>query len=221
MTLEERAHFRGRRQLMSEAIMPALEDSSLPRSTFTPDQTLIATNQWKLLNIKQTTQELDLNRAPGPAERQTQMVEENPWTCPEEEGNDDIASLLDDWEHFQEDSGGAKLPVEEDRGQWNVFAEWEEYRRQNQRESTGLQFFLYCLKALAKLYWSTVWPMLDPRTLQVEHEGPMPFWKACLLIVLAAPVVTVGFVFIVQGMKVVRLMAWLLDYADDGAAIWI
>lgn len=218
---EERAHLRGRRLVLSEAILPAPEDSSLPRSTFTQDQISIAMNQWKLSNIKQTTQELDPNKAPSPAEHQTQMVEENPWVHPEEEGSDDIASLLDDWEHLQDTCPDPKLPLEEEYGEWKILTEWKEYRRQNQRESTGLQLFLYCLKALAKLYWSTVWPMLDPRTLQVEHDGPMPFWKACLLIVLAAPMMTVGFVVIVQGVKIVRLMAWLLDYADDGAAIWI
>lgn len=221
MAQEERAHLRGTRFLISEAFMPAREDSSSPRSTFTQDQTIIATNQWKLSNTKQMTQQLDLNRAPSPAERQTQMVEENPWTFPEEEGSDDIASLLDEWEHFQDSCPEVKLLTEGGCGEWKLFTEWEEYRRQNQKESTGLQFFLYCIKGLAKLYWSTVWPMLDPRTLQVEHDGPMPFWKACLLIVLAAPVVTVGFVAIVQGMRIVRLVAWLLDYADDGAAIWI
>ncbi|KAL6898212.1 hypothetical protein GGI43DRAFT_423742 [Trichoderma evansii] len=221
MAQEERAHLRGRRLLMSEAMMPAQEDSSLPKSTFTQGQALIATNQWKLSNTKQMTQELNLNTLPSTAERQTHMVEENPWAYPEEEGSDNIASLLDDWEHFQDSCPDAKLPVGQDGGEWKIFTEWEEYWRQNQRESTGLQFFLYCLKSLAKLYWSTVWPMLDPRTLQVEHDGPMPFWKACLLIVLAAPVVTVGFVVIAQGIKIVRLVAWLLDYADDGAAIWI
>lgn len=218
---EERAYLRGRRLVLSEAILPAPEDSSLPRSTFTQDQISIAMNQWKLSNIKQTTQELDPNKASSPAEHQTQMVEENPWVHPEEEGSDDIASLLDDCEHLQDTCPGPRLPLEEEYGEWKIFTEWKEYRRQNQRESTGLQLFLYCLKALAKLYWSTVWPMLDPRTLQVEHDGPMPFWKACLLIVLAAPMMTVGFVVIVQGVKIVRLMAWLLDYADDGAAIWI
>ncbi|UKZ59962.1 uncharacterized protein TrAtP1_001251 [Trichoderma atroviride] len=218
---EERAHLRGRRLLLSEAIMPAPEDSSLPRSTFIQDQISITTNQWKLSNINQTTQEPNPNKASSPTEHQTQMVEENPWVHPEEEGSDDIASLSDDWEHLQGTRLDPKLPLEEDCGEWKIFTEWKEYRRQNQRESAGLQLFLYCLKTLAKLYWSTVWPMLDPRTLQVEHDGPMPLWKACLLIVLAAPMMTVGFVVIVQGMKLVRLMAWLLDYADDGAAIWI
>jgi hypothetical protein len=218
---EERAHLRGGRLLLSETIMPAPENSSLPRSTFTQDQMSIATNQWKLLNIKQMAQELDINKAPSPVEQQTQMVEENPWVYPEEEGSDDIASHSSDWGHLQDTHLEVKLPTEEDYGEWKIVTEWKEYHRQNRRESTGLQFVLYCLKALAKLYWSTVWPMLDPRTLQVEHDGPMPFWKACLLIVLAAPMITVGFVVIVQGMKLVRLMAWLLDYADDGAAIWI
>lgn len=218
---EERAHLRGRRLLLSETIMPAPEDSSLPRSTFTQDQILIAMNQWKLSNIQQMAQELSLNITPSPSEHQTQTVEENPWLHLEEEGSDDIASLLDDWEHLQDTCPDAKLPVEEDCGEWKMFTEWKEYRRQNQTECTGWQVFLYCLKALAKLYWSTVWPMLDPRTLQVEHDGPMPLWKACLLVVLAAPIMTIGFVVIVQGMKVVRLMTWLLDYADDGAAIWI
>ncbi|KAL7921635.1 hypothetical protein ACQKWADRAFT_321234 [Trichoderma austrokoningii] len=221
--LEEKgAHLRGRRLLMSEGIMPALEDNSLLRSTFTQDHISLATNQWKLSNTKQTAQDLDLSKAPGPAEQQTQM-EENPWIRPEREGSDDIASLLDDWEHDQDCCPDTKLEGEEEYGnEWKTLAEWKEYQRQNQKESTtGWQVFLYCLKALAKLYWSTVWPMLDPRTLQVEHDGPMPLWKACLLIVLAAPVMSVGFVVIVQGMKLVRLLAWLLDYADDGAAIWI
>lgn len=220
-TMQERAHLRGRRLLLSEAILPAPEDNSLPRSTFTQDQISIAMKQWKLSNIRQTTQELDPNKAASPAEDQTQMVEENPWIHPEKEGSDDIASLLDDWEHLQDTYPDPKLPLEENWGEWKIITEWKEYRRQNQGEPTALQLFLYCLKALAKLYWSTVWPMLDPRTMQVEHDGPMPFWKACLLIVLAAPMVTVGFVVIVQGMKIVRLMAWLLNYEDDGAAIWI
>lgn len=218
---EERAHLQGRRLLLSEAILPAPKDSSLPKSTFTQDPISIAMNQWTLSNVEQTTQELGHNKAPSPAEHRTQMVEENPWVHPEQEGSDDIASLLDDWEHLVNNCPDPKLSPEEDCGEWKVITEWKEYRRQNQKELTRLQLFLYCLKTLAKLYWSAVWPMLDPRTLKVEHDGPMPFWKACLLIVLAAPVMTVGFVVIVQGIKIVRLMAWLLNYEDDGAAIWI
>jgi hypothetical protein len=213
-TQPEGGHLQGRR--MPEATMPAPEDSLSHKSTFTQDHTLPATDQWKLSVLKQMAQQLDLNRALSPAGRQTETVVENHWPCPEEEeGDDDIASLLKGWKRQRDSCFDAKLQLEKEP------SKREEHQRQNQDESTGPQQFLWCVKALAHLYWTTVWPMLDPRTLQVEHEGPMPFWKACLLIVLATPAVTLGFVVIVQGMKFVKLIAWLLDYADDGSAIWI
>ncbi|KAM0250007.1 hypothetical protein ACHAQJ_008814 [Trichoderma viride] len=214
MTQLEGGHLQGRR--IPEAAMPAPEDSLLRKSTFTQDHTSLTTDQWKLSIFKRITQRWDLNRSLNPAEGQTEIVaEENHRPFPEEEDDDDIASLLEDLKRHQDSCFDAKLLLKKES------SEWREQQCQKQDESTGLQQFLQCVKALAQLYWSTVWPMLDPRTLQIEHEGPMPFWKACLLIVLAAPAVTLGFVIIVQGMKLVKLMAWLLDYADDGSAIWI
>lgn len=191
--------------------MLALEDNLLRKSTFIQDQALQAANQCKNPSVaSQRRQQLILERELSLVDRQMQMLSlpEEHSVYPKHEDEDDTESRLEGRTPNRTDSLSPRLR-ENDGAEWEV-----------QGEAAGLQHFLRCLKTLAQLYWSTVWPMLDPRTLRVEHDGPMPFWKACLLIALAAPAVALGFAVAVQGIKFVMLMAWLLNYVDDGSAIW-
>ncbi|KAH6607769.1 hypothetical protein Trco_004082 [Trichoderma cornu-damae] len=201
-TQTEGARLQGERTL--EAAMPAAAESLLRKSTSTQDHASQVPSRWKKLRATgQETQSSIPRKGPSPADPEMEMpnlAAENRRVCPREDDDgddgDDTQGLWEMWTLDEEEGPNARLEEQDDGGR-------------------GLQHFLRCVKALARLYWSTVWPMLDPRTLQIEHEGPMPLWKACLLILLTAPAVALGFVVLVQGAKTVMFMAWLLDYAGQ------
>ncbi|KAL7949943.1 hypothetical protein V8C42DRAFT_361030 [Trichoderma barbatum] len=199
-----------------KAAMLAPENSLLRKSTFTRVQTLqLANQQKKSSEAGQELQQLMAEKEPSLVDHQTQMLSllEKHQVCPEYEDEDDTENLLSKYRKLDKDKPlEPKLEETDD-------AEWDD--QEEQEEPAQLRQFLRFLKAWAQLYWSTVWPILDPRTLRVEHEGPMPLWKACLLIVLAAPAVALGLVVAIQGTKFVFFMAWLLNYVDDGSAIWV
>ncbi|EHK20365.1 uncharacterized protein TRIVIDRAFT_224085 [Trichoderma virens Gv29-8] len=202
--------WQGRRSV--KAIMMAPEESSLRKSTFIQDQTLQAANQSKNLSAaSQDTQQLVPESETSLADHQVQTHSppEKHRVSPEHGGEDDTESLLPEDQKLETKALNTRPGEKSDD------------KLEAEEQLTELQRFLPYLKTWAQLYWSTVWPILDLRTLRVPHEGPMPLWKACLLIVLATPAVGLGFVAVVQGMKFVMFVAWLLDYsADDESAIW-
>ncbi|UKZ73603.1 hypothetical protein TrVFT333_001251 [Trichoderma virens FT-333] len=210
MQLGERL-WQGRRSV--NAIMMAPEESSLRKSTFIQDQTLQTTNQSKNLSeASQDTQQLvpESETSLADHQMQTHSPPEKHRVGPEHGGEDDTESLLPEDQKLDETKALNTRPGEKSDNKLDA-----------EGQLTELQHFLRYLKTWAQLYWSTVWPILDPRTLRVPHEGPMPLWKACLLIVLATPAVGLGFVVVVQGMKFAMFVAWLLDYSvDDESAIW-
>ncbi|KAL6881434.1 hypothetical protein J3F83DRAFT_765615 [Trichoderma novae-zelandiae] len=193
--------------------MLAQDDSSLRRSTSTQDQTLLATTPCKRpLITSQEMHESMLERESSLADDPTQMLDRpgrRHRLCPENQDEDDTENPLPKDRNLEETDAADTRPGDEDD------AEVVE-----QEKAAGLEGLVQCLRTLARLYWSAVWPILDPRTLRVEHEGPMPFWKACLLIVLATPAVAVGFVVAVEGVKFVLFLTWLMSYVDDGLAVW-
>ncbi|TFB03695.1 hypothetical protein CCMA1212_004225 [Trichoderma ghanense] len=191
--------------------MLAQDDSSLHKSTSIRDHTLLATTPCKKpLITSQGLQELLIEREPNLAGDQMQMHDRSEkHRCPENQDEDDTGDRLQrEWNRNETDALATRPRNEDD-------AEQEE-----QDKATGRERLLEGLKTLGRLYWSTVWPILDPRTLRVEHEGPMPFWKACLLIVLAVPAVAVGYVVAVQAVRFAVFLVWLMSYVDDELALW-
>lgn len=196
--------------------MLAQDDSSLHKSTFIQGPTLLASTPCKRSSItSQDLQELVMGRelmgtVAKLAGDQTQMhdrLEEH--RCPENRDEDDTEDRLPKDRNLNESDAPDTKPGDVDK------ADSEE-----QNKATGWERLLGCLEAWGRLYWSTVWPILDPRTLRVEHDGPLPFWKACLLIALAVPAAAVGYVVVVQAVRLVVFLVWLLSYVDDGVAVW-
>lgn len=199
-----------RNRHLAKLAMLAQGDSSLHRSTFIQGQTLLATTpcntsliQDQYMQKSAMERELDLI---GVQRQIHDRLEKHRHSENQDEG--DIEDRLQrGWTLDDTDTP--------DEGSQEDNAGLEE-----QEKITRLERLLGNLKTLARLYLSTVWPMLDPRTLRVEHEGPMPFWKACLLMVLAVPAAAVGYVVAVQAVKLLFLLVWLMDYVEDGLAVW-
>ncbi|KAL7821035.1 hypothetical protein V8C26DRAFT_392309 [Trichoderma gracile] len=191
--------------------MLAQDDSSLHRSTFTQGPTFLATTPCKRSfttsqDLVELVTEGELILAGDPFQMQGRPGEH--W-YPENQDEDDTEDPLQrNWNLDDTDALGTQ-PGDEDKA-----------RSGEQDKTAGSKRLLECLKAWGRLYWSTVWPILDPRTLRVEHDGPLPFWKACLLIALAVPAAAVGYVVAVQAVRLVCLLVWLMSYVDDGLAVW-
>ncbi|OTA04117.1 hypothetical protein A9Z42_0046860 [Trichoderma parareesei] len=212
----ESAEDRLRNRRLIRLAMLAQDDSSLHRSTFIQGQTLVTTTPCKRSSI--TSQDLqDLVRVTelmGTVAKlagdQTQMHDRpEEHRCPENRDEDDTEDRLPKDRNLNESDALDTKPWDMDKAD-----------SEKQDRATGWERLLECLKTWGRLYWSTVWPILDPRTLRVEHDGPLPFWKACLLIALAVPAAAVGYVVVVQAVRLVVFLVWLLSYVDDGVAVW-
>ncbi|KAL7915737.1 hypothetical protein GGI35DRAFT_485284 [Trichoderma velutinum] len=200
-------------RLTATAVMPVTEDDSLHKSTFTQGQVLQAANQGKNSSVaNQEVQQLVTEKGTNPADHQMQvhnLPEENR-VHQEHKDEDDTESLLLKKTNPDETKSLDVESKEKDD---------DELEDEDEEDPISLQHFLRYLKDWIWLYWETVWPMLDPRTLRVEHEGPMPWWKACLLIGLTAPAVALAHVVIVQMLRFVMFLVRLREFVDDGSAI--
>ncbi|PNP52858.1 hypothetical protein THARTR1_06699 [Trichoderma harzianum] len=207
-------HWQDRRT--AKATMPAPEDDLLRKSTFTQGRMLQAVNRGKNKNpsaANQEMQQLATEKGANPVDRQMQIhnLPEEHRVYQEHQDEDDAASRL-----LKEVSPDEAKALDAAAGEQD---DDELEDEEEAEELTPLQQFLRYLRALMRLYWATVWPMLDPRTVRVAHDGPMPWWKACLLIALTVPAAALAYVVVVQGTRFVMFMAWLLDFVDDESAI--
>ncbi|KAL6795588.1 hypothetical protein J3E68DRAFT_450494 [Trichoderma sp. SZMC 28012] len=196
------SHWQDRRT--AKATMPAPEDDLLRKSTFTQGQMLQAVNQ--------EMQRLATEKEANPADLQMQIhkLPEDHRVYQEHQDEDDTESLLLKRANPDE----AKALNAESKGNDD-----DELEEAEEEELTPLQQFLRYLKLWIRLYWATIWPILDPRTMGVAHDGPMPLWKALLLIALTVPTAALAYVVVVQGTRFVMFMAWLLEFVDDESAI--
>ncbi|PTB61147.1 hypothetical protein M431DRAFT_527108 [Trichoderma harzianum CBS 226.95] len=204
-------HWQDRRT--AKATMPAPEDDSLRKSTFTQGQMLQDMNQCKNPSAaNQEMQQLVTEKEANPVDHQTQIHNppEEHRVYQEHQDEDGTESLLPKEANTDE----AKVPNAKPEGNGHNELEDEEGE-----ELTPLQQFLRYLKIWIRLYWATIWPILDPRTMGVAHDGPMPWWEALLLIALTVPAAALVYVVVVQGTRIVMFMAWLLEFVDDESAI--
>ncbi|KAH0532233.1 hypothetical protein TsFJ059_000955, partial [Trichoderma semiorbis] len=204
-------HWQDRRT--AKATMPVPEDDSLRKSTFTLDQMLLALNQGKSPSAaNQEMQQLGTEKGANPVDHQMQIHNppEEHRVYQERQDEDDTESLLPKEANPDEAKVPDAEPVEKDD---------DELEDEDEEGLTPLQQFLRYLKVWIRLYWATIWPILDPRTMGVAHDGPMPWWKALLLIALTVPAVALVYVVVVQGTRFVLFMAWLLEFVDDEFAI--
>ncbi|OPB38083.1 hypothetical protein A0O28_0011870 [Trichoderma guizhouense] len=200
-------HWQDRRT--AKATMPVPEDDSLRKSTFTLGQMLQALNQGQ--NPTAANQEMQQSVTEKEAnlvdhQMQIHNLPREHRVYQEHQDEDDTESLLPKEAKPDE----AKEPGDKDD---------DELEDEGDEERTPLQQFLRYLKIWIRLYWATIWPILDPRTMGVAHDGPMPLWEALLLIALTVPVAALGYVVVVQGARFVMFMAWLLEFVDDESAI--
>ncbi|KAL7797061.1 hypothetical protein V8C43DRAFT_329416 [Trichoderma afarasin] len=196
----------------AKATMPVPEDDSLHKSTFTQDQMLQAVNQGKNPSAaNQEMQQLVMEKEANPVGHQMQIhnLPEEHRVYPEHQDADDTGSLLPKETNPDEAKTLNAEPGDKD----------DELEDEDEEERTALQQFLRYLKIWIRLYWATIWPILDPRTMGVAHDGPMPLWEALLLIALTVPAAALGYVVVVQGTRFVMFMAWLLEVVDDESAI--
>ncbi|KAL6814108.1 hypothetical protein V8C40DRAFT_270069 [Trichoderma camerunense] len=201
-------HWQDRRT--AKATMPVPEDDSLRKSTFT--QMLQAMYQGKHPTAaNQEMQQLVTEKEANPADHQTQIhnLPEEHRVYQEHQDEDDTESLLPKETNPDEAKALNAEPGDKD----------DELEDENEEELTPLQQFLRYLKIWIRLYWATIWPVLDPRTMGVAHDGPMPWWEAILLIALTVPAAALVYVVVVQGTRFVMFMAWLLEFVDDESAI--
>lgn len=199
----------------AKATMPAPEDDSLRKSTFTQGQMLQAVGQDENKDpsaANQEMQQLATDREADPVDRQMQIhnLPEEGRVYQEHQDEDGTESLL----LKEANPDDAKVPNAEPEGNHN-----DELEDEEDEERTPLQQFMRYLKIWMRLYWATIWPIIDPRTMGVAHDGPMPLWEALLLIALTVPAAALVYVVVVQGARFVMFMAWLLEFVDDESAI--
>ncbi|KAL5089908.1 hypothetical protein Trisim1_005025 [Trichoderma cf. simile WF8] len=204
-------HWQDRR--IAKATMPAPEDDSLHKSTFTQGQMSQVVNQGKNPSAaNQEMQQLVTERGANLVDRQMQIH-----SLPEEHRVYQ--------EHQDEDGTESLLPKEAKSDEATVLNtepegnQDDELEDEDDEELTPLQQFLRYLKIWIRLYWATIWPILDPRTMGVAHDGPMPLWEALLLIALTVPAAALAYMAVVQGTRFVMFMTWLLEFVDDESAI--
>lgn len=197
----------------AKATMPAPEDDSLRKSTFTQNRMLQSVNQGKNPSAANTEmQQLATEKGENPVDRQMQihnLPEEHP-VYQEHQDEDDTASLL-----LKEANTDKFKALDAAPGEKHE----HELEDEDEEQPTPLQLFLRYLKDGIRLYWATMWPMIDPRTMGVAHDGPMPLWKALLLIALTVPAAALAYEVVVEGARFVMFMAWLLGFVDDESAI--
>ncbi|KAL7933699.1 hypothetical protein V8C35DRAFT_327639 [Trichoderma chlorosporum] len=198
----QQAESRRRDKLSVTAALLAPESSLLRKSTFILEGTLRAANQLKKLSTaSQERRHLTPEMAPDLVDHQMHLhsLPEQHQIRPKHKDEDDTKKISSE-EDRKLERAEAVIKGSEDQDDDGL---------EEEEEPTELRQFVRYLKAWIKLYWATVWPMLDPRTLRVEHEGPMPLWKACLLIILTAPAVALGFGMAIEAMKFITFLAWL------------
>ncbi|KAL7962946.1 hypothetical protein V8C34DRAFT_323450 [Trichoderma compactum] len=197
----------------AKATMPAPEDDSSRKSTFTQDRMLQAVNRGRSPSaVNPEMQPSVTEKEANPVDHQMQIH-----NLPEEhrvyqghQDEDDTASLLLKEANTDEAKALDAVPGEKEE---------DELEDEDGEQPTPLQLCLRYLKDGIRLYWATVWPMLDPRTLRVVNDGPMPLWKSILLIALTVPAAALAYVVVVEGTRFVMLMSWLLEFVDDESAI--
>ncbi|KAL6836752.1 hypothetical protein J3E69DRAFT_373686 [Trichoderma sp. SZMC 28015] len=197
----------------AKATMSVPEDDSLHKSTFTLGQMLQFLNQGKNPSAaNQEMQQLVTEKGANPVDHQTQIhnLQKEHRVYQEHQDEDDTESLL----LKEAKPDGAKVLNVEPGDKVD-----DELEDEEEEELTPLQQFLRYLKIWIRLYWATIWPVLDPRTMGVAHDGPMPWWEALLLIALTVPAAALGYVVVVQGARFVMFVAWLLEFVDDESAI--
>ncbi|QYS93891.1 hypothetical protein H0G86_001256 [Trichoderma simmonsii] len=197
----------------AKATMPAPEDDSLRKSTFTLGQMLQALIQGKNPSAAGPgMQQLVTEKEANPADHQTQIhnLSEEHQVYQEHQDEDGTESLLPK----EANPDGTKVSNAEPREK-----DYDELEDEDEERPTPLQQFLRYLRIWLRLYWATIWPILDPRTMGVAHDGPMPLWEALLLIALTVPAAALVYVVVVQGTRFVMFMAWLLEFVDDESAI--
>ncbi|KKP06029.1 hypothetical protein THAR02_01901 [Trichoderma harzianum] len=205
-------HWQDRRTAKATMLVP--EDDSLRKSTFTQGRMSQAVSQGKSKDPSAANpemQQLVTEKEANPVDRQMQIhnLPEEHRVYQEHQDEDDTESLLPKNANPDE----AKILIAEPGG-----IDDDELEDEDDEELTPLQQFLRYLKVWIRLYWATIWPILDPRTMGVAHDGPMPWWKAILLIALTVPAAALGYVVVVQGTRFVIFMAWLLEFVDDESA---
>lgn len=204
-------HWQDRRT--AKATMPAPEDDSLRKSTFTLGQMLQTLNQGQNPTAaNQEMQQLVTEKEANLVDHQMQIhsLPQEHRIYQEHQDEDDTESLL------PKEANPNKVKVQNAEPEGNDDDDFED---QEDEELTPLQQFLRYLKIWIRLYWTTIWPILDPRTMGVAHDGPMPLWEALLLIALTVPAAALVYVVVVQGTRFVMFMAWLLEFVDDESAI--
>ncbi|KAF3072472.1 hypothetical protein CFAM422_005467 [Trichoderma lentiforme] len=197
----------------AKATMPAPEDDLLRKLTFTQGQMLQAVNQGKNPTVANPEmQQLVTEKGANPADHQMQIHNppEEHRAYQEHQDEDDTEILLLKETNLDEAKTLNTEPGDKDD---------DELEDKEDEELTPLQQFLQYLKVWIRLYLVTIWPILDPRTMGVAHDGPMPWWKALLLIALTVPAAALVYVVVVQGTRFVMFMAWLLEFVDDESAI--
>ncbi|KAK4061226.1 uncharacterized protein Triagg1_10398 [Trichoderma aggressivum f. europaeum] len=197
----------------AKATMPAPEDDSLRRSTFTQGRMLQSMNQGKNPSaVSPKMQQSATEKQANPVDGQMQIhkIPGAYRVYQEHQDEDDTASLLLKEANTDESQALDAAPRENDN---------DDLEDEDEEQPTPLQLSLRYLKDLIRLYWATVWPMIDPRTLRVANDGPMPWWKSILLIVLTVPAAAVAYLLVVEGARFVMFMARLLEFVDDESAI--
>lgn len=204
-------HWQGRRT--AKATMPVPEDDSLHKSTFTLAQMLQALNHGKSPSAaNQEMQQLGTEKGANPVDHQIQIhsLPEEHRLHQEHQDEDDTENLL----LKEANPDEAKVPNAEPG-----YKDGDELEDEEEEELTPLQQFLRCMKIWIRLYWATIWPIIDPRTMGVAHDGPMPLWEALLLIALTVPAAALVYVVVVQGTRFIMFMAWLLEFVEDESGI--
>ncbi|KAJ4864640.1 hypothetical protein T069G_01170 [Trichoderma breve] len=188
----------------AKATMPVPEDDSLRKSTFTQGQM----PQTAIQEMQQLVSEKEANLVDH--QMQIHNLPEKHRVYQEHQDEDDTESLLLKEANTDEAKVLNADPGEQDDDNLEV---------EDREGPTPLQQFLRYLRDWIRLYWATIWPILDPRTMGVAHDGPMPWWEAILLIALTVPAATLVYVVVVQGARFVMFMTWLLEFVDDDSAI--